>query len=287
MIMTGEQTRITERTLLDALAGKFAAPAYAMLEHVPNSTGRVDRTIDAVTMGLWGSRGHDFDGYEIKVSRSDWLRELKRPEKADGWRFDHFWLVTPLDLVKIEEVPTAWGLLEYRPTSGRFAITKPAPALNPKPITRHMLAAIMRKVHKAAIDQDERQRQYASGIDEGARRAVQAHTWERQRYENELADLRARLKAFEDASGITIDSYTGGRDLGERARLAQQLGAVGLVNMIERHRREYLHIVETMNRAIAYLEQTHGQPAAADEAHEGNQANRNDGNVEGRRSQAQ
>jgi len=32
-------------------------------------------------MDLWPSGGLEIHGHEVKVSRSDWLRELKEPEK--------------------------------------------------------------------------------------------------------------------------------------------------------------------------------------------------------------
>ncbi|HYJ21079.1 MAG TPA: hypothetical protein VEW07_03530, partial [Solirubrobacterales bacterium] len=53
------------------------------------------RTIDAVSLNLWPSRGMLLDGYEIKVSRSDWLRELKNPAKAEEFAglVDRLWLV--------------------------------------------------------------------------------------------------------------------------------------------------------------------------------------------------
>lgn len=54
-------------------------------------------------------------GFEIKISRSDWLRELKTGgEKSVFWRAycNYFWLVVPdASIVKPGELPEGWGLL--------------------------------------------------------------------------------------------------------------------------------------------------------------------------------
>ena len=61
----------------------FAGPAWAVLHEVPNATGAGKvRTADAIAISLWPSRGLEIHGLEIKVSRSDWRRELKQPEKS-------------------------------------------------------------------------------------------------------------------------------------------------------------------------------------------------------------
>ncbi|MEJ1938550.1 hypothetical protein WDZ92_50795, partial [Nostoc sp. NIES-2111] len=59
------------------------ANGYACLFEVANGTGsNASRAADIVVLNLWPSRGMDFNGYEVKTARSDWLRELKQPEKA-------------------------------------------------------------------------------------------------------------------------------------------------------------------------------------------------------------
>ena len=94
-------------------------------------------------MGLWPSRGLHLHGFEIKVSRSDWLRELKSPAKADKMfrYFDRWWLaVADKDIVRNGELPETWGLLVMD------KIVKTAPELEAAPMTREFLAAIMRRV---------------------------------------------------------------------------------------------------------------------------------------------
>lgn len=88
---------ITAAAVLDLLRKRYEPPAWAFLEQVRNSTGwkRTERYADAVAMSLWPSRGLEVHGFEIKVSRSDVLKELRDPEKAAPiMRFcDRWWLV--------------------------------------------------------------------------------------------------------------------------------------------------------------------------------------------------
>lgn len=55
---------------------------------------------------------------EIKVSRSDWLREMRDPDKAQAFLdagVDYVWLATPdLDIARNYEVPLEWGWLYWR-----------------------------------------------------------------------------------------------------------------------------------------------------------------------------
>src|SRR3546814_18831404 len=54
------------------------------------------------------------EGMEIKVGRGDWLREQRRPEKAEeiARYCDQWWLVTTEGVVAdASEIPTAWGWL--------------------------------------------------------------------------------------------------------------------------------------------------------------------------------
>lgn len=72
------------------------------------------RTLDAVVMDTWPSSGLALHGFEIKVSRADWRRELAEPAKSAAFTrlLDYFWIVAPPDVVQRAELPELWGLLE-------------------------------------------------------------------------------------------------------------------------------------------------------------------------------
>lgn len=69
---------------------------------------------DALHVGFTSASGRVLTGHEVKVTRSDWLAELRKVGKADTWADQcHRWfLVVPTaDLVQPGELPAGWGLM--------------------------------------------------------------------------------------------------------------------------------------------------------------------------------
>lgn len=128
--------------------GNGGAGEFALLAQVRNDAGfNATRTWDAVSVSLWPSRGHTIHVYEIKVSRSDWQRELAQPEKADdACRVaDQFSIVAPAGIVRDGELPPTWGLIEER--DGKLRTTLTAPFLRDTPdktISRGLLVSMLR-----------------------------------------------------------------------------------------------------------------------------------------------
>ena len=86
-----------------ANTGNGGAGEWAFMAQVRNAAGfNATRTLDALALHLWPSRGLVLHGFEIKVSRSDWLREVKDPAKAeDACRLvEYFWIVAPKGVVQ-------------------------------------------------------------------------------------------------------------------------------------------------------------------------------------------
>ena len=121
--MTKKKTepKATEAELLQLLERRHASHGnggsgeYAFLTHVRNDGGfSATRTFDAIAVSLWPSRGYAIDVFEVKVSRSDWLRELKDPGKSEAaWGIgDRFWIVATAGVVEHAELPHGWGLIE-------------------------------------------------------------------------------------------------------------------------------------------------------------------------------
>lgn len=111
---------ISDKDQLD-LAG--AGAVYLTEVTAPGHSGR---RADAVHIGLWASRGAGIvEVCELKVSRADWLRELKEPKKAEAWwpYCHHFWLVVPHEgIVRDGELPKGWGLMMPGPRGRRFKV---------------------------------------------------------------------------------------------------------------------------------------------------------------------
>jgi len=91
---------------------------WAFFEELRLGTGygrAEQQRVDAFAVGLW-SKVWGSVAYEVKVSRADFLREVKQPLKRRmALRYSNlFYFVTPQGLLKPEEVPIEAGLMEAR-----------------------------------------------------------------------------------------------------------------------------------------------------------------------------
>lgn len=88
------------------------------------------RRVDAIYVGFTAASGRMMIGHELKVSRSDWLHELDQLTKADAWaeQCHEWWIVALPGIVKREELPAEWGLMEppSRARGRKMRIVKPA-----------------------------------------------------------------------------------------------------------------------------------------------------------------
>lgn len=107
-----------------------------------------NRRADAISVGLWQSRGFKVEGFELKTNRKDWLREYEDHQKAEPAMAicDHFWLVVNRGVVEEHELPEKWGLLEAPGRKRNLVVVKPAPALREgeQPVSRSLLASFIR-----------------------------------------------------------------------------------------------------------------------------------------------
>lgn len=114
---------------------------------------------DLVAINTWPSRGLEVVGHEVKVSRSDFMKELEDPEKSQAFmRFcDKWWLVVPKpwrSVVKeTGEVPVGWGLLEVDVEGGR---TRQVVA--PKRLDREVLPWSLVVAWMAGVDRASKRR---------------------------------------------------------------------------------------------------------------------------------
>lgn len=135
--------------LKDAMRRRFPPEAYALLFEVPNGTGSAkSRSADAMTVSLWPSRGLEVGGYEFKSNRSDWLRELKNPEKAESFHqfCDKWYLVTTDKVAKADEIPSGWGWLVLH--GGQLRQEKEAELIRRSEWTSEFIAGVMRAATK-------------------------------------------------------------------------------------------------------------------------------------------
>lgn len=150
----------TERDMLDLLLSRYnterrgtIADRWVRAEHV-RSTQQLSRftsVADFIAIDKYAST-QAMHGHEVKVSRSDWLTELRDASKADRVkRFcDFWWLVVPdASIVKPGELPDEWGLLVQMGQKLRTKVQ--APKLTPDPLTLDFVAGLASAVHRTAM----------------------------------------------------------------------------------------------------------------------------------------
>lgn len=132
-----------------AMRKTWCAPEYALVWEVAPATGAAhgrQRYADAMIMSLWPSRGQYLHGVEIKVSRSDWLREAKDPSKAERLAAycDYWWVHTvPGVIHDLAEVPIMWGVRVW--DGKRWSTLREAKRTDAQPVDRGFLASLMRR----------------------------------------------------------------------------------------------------------------------------------------------
>lgn len=196
--------RFGTHAVVAKLAAFYSPPEYAFFREVGNSTGATERRwADGLAISLWPSRGITIDAFEVKVSRGDWLKELRDPSKAEAIAqyCDRFWLVVnDPKIVKAGELPKTWGLLVVDDDGIRREIE--APQLSPVGLDRAFVAAIARRAAEQSADAKVAKSAYAEGF-----RAGEAK--ERGRSKDgaaaeSLKKLTDRVYEFQKASGVSF-----------------------------------------------------------------------------------
>jgi hypothetical protein len=127
------------------LRDRYPRQSYALFFEVQSATAyQGHQRADALAMGLWPSRGLDVIGFEFKIHRGDWLREMKNPGKAEEiFQFcDYWYLVADDHSAHLDEIPATWGWL--RPGEKGLKEAKTAPKLTASPLDRKFVASLLR-----------------------------------------------------------------------------------------------------------------------------------------------
>lgn len=118
-------SRMKANDILEALMKQYTNygrdEKFAVFPELRLSTGyknngntSAEQRIDLFVMGLWPSSNFEKVSIEIKVTRSDFLSEMKKPLKRRPALSvsNKFYFATPKNLLKIEEIPVECGLME-------------------------------------------------------------------------------------------------------------------------------------------------------------------------------
>lgn len=174
-----------------------------------------NRSCDLLRVGMWESRGLGIDVHELKVSRSDWLRELADPGKADAWwRFcSRFWVVAMPGVVNVSELPDGWGLMlpPNRANGRRFRVVAPAASREPE-VSLPLLVEILRRADNTRLDEIDKL------VMKHRDEVQKARVAERSRLDAQTLgpEVRSRLELLdklEHAVGAEIANFGWGTDL--------------------------------------------------------------------------
>lgn len=260
-------TDMTSGDLLERLHGRYAPPEWIVLAEVRNATGyrRTPRSADALAFSTYSSRGLSLYGFEIKVSRGDWLRELKDPdksvsmqEKCDKW----YVVVSDPDIIQSGELPATWGLLVPRGTGLKVAAEAKERERTPWP--RDFVASLVRKALNTGSVRDQRAAREAheNGVKAGI--AQQEHS---DKYSREdFARLADNVRKFETATGLRIDRYMTDRcvaDLAAKIRIAQRMKLPDAIEMANRYADSLATLAALLREATAVVAPLDGAGGAA------------------------
>jgi hypothetical protein len=155
---------VTERDMLDLLTRRYThirsgtlADRWVRAEHVRSMLEgyQSKRIADFIAADKYPGVPYGsklaFHGHEVKVSRSDWLTELRDPEKSEAFKryMHHWWLVVPdASIVRRDELPEGWGLLVQ--SGDKLRVKIQAPRLDPEPMPADLIICLMASAAKTA-----------------------------------------------------------------------------------------------------------------------------------------
>lgn len=240
-------TDLGESDLLDRLTVKFPSPEWAFMPHVSDGTGGYkSRTADAIAMNLWPSRGLEIHGFEVKVYRSDWVRELRDPAKADAIAkyCDRWWLVVgDKGILEPGELPATWGLM-IPFGRGLRAMVTPQKLTAAEP-DRTFLAAILRRVAETKTPQAKIDAAYQQAREELKKEFEEAKNYR-------LKELQGRVNDFEKASGLKINNAWNAGEIGEAVK--EVLARPNFKGKFEWIKEQAEHIISDCKDALAGLD---------------------------------
>lgn len=133
---------------------KYPSATHGYVTEFKPSSGLsgANRRIDLYAIECAPSKGCPKHAVEVKVSRQDWLAELKQPMKRRMAMdvSNYFWFAAPAGIIKVEELPSQCGLIEIADHDhwGRLYphVKHPAEYRDPCRPTWSFIATLMRRM---------------------------------------------------------------------------------------------------------------------------------------------
>ena len=215
-----------------------------MGEVQPHGTSR---RFDALAIMGWGSRGFEAVGFEIKVSRGDWLKELKDPSKADPLvsLCTRWWVCAPPGVVQAAELPESWGLLVFH--SGQTRAAKQAPKLSPAPWPPEMWRCmLLRLADRKRYEPTEISAARDDGFNRGYEAGEKSAKWKIENAEENSARLAAIIDKAQKATGVNLHGWVDYEDLGAAMKVLRN----GKLGGLAFHMRELAGALEALGEKL-------------------------------------
>lgn len=226
----------------------------------PVQRGKTARRFDVVVISLWKSMGLHVHGYEIKVSRSDWLRELENPEKANMLRqyCTAFWAVAPRGLIAQTEMPVGWGLLEGTRNAKGVQLRKAIQAQ--QTIAEGWDDQFWQCMLLRAVHRDEQEiTQRVNDVIKARGLVIPAPAPRPSYTDVKYNELLGRVKDYEKASGISIyGAVTTPTHIGKLVRLLSESETAWTIRSVENLKtrlQEQMKNLDTLGKELGKLYQ--------------------------------
>lgn len=153
------------KAIIESLRVRYSAPEWAGFAELRDATGfGASRTIDYFAANTYPSKGRLFVAVEVKVDRGDFARELANPNKRAPWLglATECYFAAPTGLLKSDEIPEGWGLLECSPKSEKIRRRKIAVQRPDAAPDEALWISIARRCAEAIDDRLDKEAPYAS-----------------------------------------------------------------------------------------------------------------------------
>jgi len=195
----------------------FEFPLWGAVDTIDDK----ERSLDALAVSRISGRGNEVHGIEIKSERSDWLRELATPTKAEAFTriLDRFWLVAGEGVATETEVPPTWGFLVEMGSGLR--VVRKAPVLEATrrvrdaggdPIPREVWVRILRRTLDRSGAVPLIRAAYSRGHTAGVKSVEERLRADTQERDSRYERLVETVKAFRDASGVELMEFRRNRE---------------------------------------------------------------------------
>ena len=221
---------------------------------VADGTGsHASRWADAVSMELWPSNDYKIVGYEIKVSRSDWLSELKQPDKSQAISqfCDQWYLVAPKDVLGIDELPKGWGWMQATKNILRVKIR--APQRDSSPPDKSFMASFLRKAVAKYTDKSMLNEMRIRISDQQKKHWESYFKSQLERFEETADEHKKMIADFQKRSGINIYNWTYKKTADAIKALTEESRRESLIDQLSNHTERQKLMVENNMKIIEAL----------------------------------